>query len=107
MFSINTALLDAFVLAVLVKGDTYGYALTQEMRKRIEVSESTLYPVLRRLQKNGFLDTYDLPYMGRNRRYYRLTESGRAQLLVYKQEWQVYKEKVESVLFEEEENDTQ
>lgn len=101
MFAINTALLDAFVLAVLVKGDTYGYALTQEMRKRIEVSESTLYPVLRRLQKNGFLDTYDVPYMGRNRRYYRLTEAGQEQIKVYRQEWELYKQKVESVLFEE------
>ena len=102
MFAVNTALLDAFVLAVLTKGDTYGYALTQEMRKRIEVSESTLYPVLRRLQKNGFLETYDEPYMGRNRRYYRLTDAGREQIQVYKQEWMLYKEKVDAVLLDEE-----
>ena len=67
-----------------------------------EVSESTLYPVLRRLQKGGFLETYDQPYMGRNRRYYRLTEAGRAQIAVYKREWKEYKEKVDAVLLEEE-----
>ncbi len=101
MFTVNTALLDAFVLAVLSRGDTYGYALTQEVRTKIDVSESTLYPVLRRLQKSGYLDTYDEPYMGRNRRYYRLTDQGKQQIEVYKEEWQDYKKKVEAVLLNE------
>ncbi|MEG0912141.1 MAG: PadR family transcriptional regulator [Oscillospiraceae bacterium] len=102
MFTVNTALLDAFVLSVLSRGDAYGYALTQEVRKMIDISESTLYPVLRRLQKNGFLDTYDEPYMGRNRRYYTLTDEGKAQNMSYRQEWKIYKEKVDAVLLEEE-----
>lgn len=101
MFSISTALLDAFVLAILSNGDTYGYALTQEMRTKIDVSESTLYPVLRRLQKSGNLDTYDKPYMGRNRRYYRLTDAGAQQIELYKTEWRDYKKKVDSVLLKE------
>ena len=101
MFTVNTALLDAFVLAVLSRGDTYGYALTQEVRTKIDVSESTLYPVLRRLQKGGFLETYDEPFMGRMRRYYRLTESGKSQNELYKKEWKDYKNRVDSVLLEE------
>lgn len=107
MFTVNTALLDAFVLAVLSRGDTYGYALTQEVRKRIDVSESTLYPVLRRLQKNGYLETYDEPYMGRNRRYYRLTEAGSQQCAVYRSEWLLYKEKVDAVLLAEREEENE
>jgi PadR family transcriptional regulator PadR len=102
MFTVNTALLDAFVLAILAKGDTYGYALTQEVRTRIDVSESTLYPVLRRLQKNGWLETSDEPYMGRNRRYYRLTPTGKAQMEIYQNEWEQYKTKVDSVLLDSE-----
>lgn len=102
MFTVNTALLDAFVLAILARSDTYGYALTQEVRTKIDVSESTLYPVLRRLQKNGWLETYDEPYMGRNRRYYHLTESGQEQIAVYKEEWVQYKSKVDAVLLNEE-----
>lgn len=102
MFAINTALLDAFVLAVLTRGDTYGYALNQEVRAKIDVSESTLYPVLRRLQKSGYLDTYDEPYMGRNRRYYRLTPQGAEQIKIYRTEWNEYKQRVESVLLQEE-----
>ena len=73
VYQIGSALLDACVLSVLASGDAYGYQLTQQIRSVIEVSESTLYPVLRRLQKDGALETYDEPFQGRNRRYYRLT----------------------------------
>ena len=51
-------LLDAFVLRILSKGDTYGYKLTQEITGLMEVSESALYPVLRRLESQGCLETY-------------------------------------------------
>ena len=65
-FKIESALLEACVLSVLSKGDTYGYVLTQSMKQVLDISESTLYPVLRRLQKNEYLRTYDQPYQGRN-----------------------------------------
>lgn len=103
MFTVNTALLDAFVLAVLSRGDTYGYVLTQAVRSKIDISESTLYPVLRRLQKGEYLETYDEPYMGRMRRYYKITDEGMKQLEIYKAEWEEYKEKVDSVLEDGEE----
>lgn len=50
------------------------------MRGVLDVSESTLYPVLRRLQKDDCLEVYDMAYAGRNRRYYKLTDRGAAQL---------------------------
>lgn len=62
-FKIESSLLDACALAILHRGDTYGYEITQEMKKAIVVSESTLYPVLRRLQKDGLCRTYDQPYL--------------------------------------------
>ena len=68
-FNIGAALLDALVLSVVAKEPSYGYRITQEVRSIMTVSESTLYPVLRRLQKEGYLDTYDQEYAGRNRRY--------------------------------------
>ena len=83
-FSIGATLLDAMVLAVLSKEDTYGYQITKDIQAHFAVSESTLYPVLRRLQKNGSLTTYDQPFQGRNRRYYRITVSGRALLEQYR-----------------------
>lgn len=102
VFNTGAALLDAIVLAA-VSGEpegTYGYKITQDVRLALEVSESTLYPVLRRLQKDGCLDTYDKEFAGRNRRYYRITETGMAQLNLYKTEWKSYASKI-SAFFEE------
>lgn len=97
-FQVGSTLLDACVLAVLSRGDTYGYVLTQTMRDVTDISESTLYPVLRRLQKDGYLTTYDQPYQGRNRRYYTITEDGRKKFEGYKQDWIRYKTQVDILL---------
>ena len=95
MFS---ALLDALVLGVLKNEDTYGYVLTQRAKELMDISDSTLYPVLRRLQKDGSLSTYDVAYQGRNRRYYSITDQGRKNLNLYIEEWNSYKQMVERVL---------
>ncbi|HPP34795.1 MAG TPA: PadR family transcriptional regulator [Clostridiales bacterium] len=77
-------LLDACVLHILTKGDTYGYKLTREITELMDVSESSLYPVLRRLETQGFLETYSAEHSGRLRRYYRITASGAKRLAEYK-----------------------
>ena len=81
VFNTGAALLDAIVLAVVSKEEegTYGYKITQDVRSVLEVSESTLYPVLRRLQKDECLET--------------------AQLNLYRVEWKNYSTKI-SKLFE-------
>lgn len=96
VFNTGAALLDAIVLAVVSKDieGTYGYKITQEVRQAIEVSESTLYPVLRRLQKDGCLEVYDMECAGRNRRYYKVTERGRVQLNLYEGEWRKYSQNI-------------
>ena len=101
IFNTGAALLDAIVLAVVSKDaeGTYGYKITQDVRQILDVSESTLYPVLRRLQKDECLEVYDMEYAGRNRRYYKLTEKGEAQLRFYKIEWKNYTSKI-NTLFE-------
>ena len=93
-FSIGATLLDAMVLAILSQADTYGYQITKDIQAHFAVSESTLYPVLRRLQKNGSLITYDQPYQGRNRRYCQITPAGRDLLEQYRQDWIIYQEQV-------------
>lgn len=98
IFQLGSALLDACVLAVLSEEDAYGYSLTQRVKSVLDISESTLYPVLRRLQKEKHLATYDKPFQGRNRRYYAITESGRARLEEYREEWDIYKKKIDSLL---------
>ena len=100
-FPISAGLLDSMVLAVVQNEDTYGYEITQYIRKAVDVSESTLYPVLRRLQKSDFLDTYDKEFMGRNRRYYHVTPKGYEALEEYRVEWQEHKKRVDSILMSE------
>ncbi len=99
VFNTGAALLDAIVLAVVSRDPegTYGYKITQEVRQVIELSESTLYPVLRRLQKDECLVVYDQECAGRNRRYYKITERGSAQLSLYENEWKKYSEKITSM----------
>ncbi len=96
VFNTGAALLDAIVLAVvsMEPEGTYGYKITQEVRQVIELSESTLYPVLRRLQKDECLEVYDMECAGRNRRYYKVTSRGWAQLRLYESEWRKYADKV-------------
>ena len=100
VFNTGAALLDAIVLAVVSKEPegTYGYKITQDVRQAIDISESTLYPVLRRLQKDGCLDVYDMAFRGRNRRYYKITEQGTAQLNLYQSEWKNYVSRISAVL---------
>lgn len=101
IFNAGAALLDAIVLAVVSKDPegTYGYKITQDVRQVIDLSESTLYPVLRRLQKDDCLEVYDMECGGRNRRYYKVTSRGWAQLQLYESEWREYSDKITS-LFE-------
>ncbi|MDY3844642.1 MAG: PadR family transcriptional regulator [Ruminococcus sp.] len=97
-FPVSAALLDAMVLAVVANEETYGYKITQELCDAVSVSESTLYPVLRRLQKGGMLDTYDKAYQGRNRRYYKITDQGKNALTDYRNDWQIYRNNIEKIL---------
>lgn len=100
VFNTGATLLDAVVLAVVSREreGTYGYRITQEVQAVLDVSDSTLYPVLRRLQKDGCLEVYDREFGGRNRRYYKLTEKGISQLRLYQTEWQIYSSKISGIL---------
>lgn len=100
IFNTGAALLDAIVLAVVSRDQegTYGYKITQDVREAIDISESTLYPVLRRLQKEDCLEVYDRAIDGRNRRYYQITESGRLQLNLYRGEWVSYSRNISKIL---------
>lgn len=100
VFNTGAALLDAIVLAVVSREPegTYGYKITQDVREALEVSESTLYPVLRRLLKDECLQVYDQEFAGRNRRYYKITEKGLVQLHLYQGEWARYSSSITHIL---------
>ena len=102
IFNTGAALLDAIVLAIVASETegTYGYKITQDVRSVIEISESTLYPVLRRLLKDDCLEVYDKEHGGRNRRYYKITERGRRHHTLYQSEWGNYITKINAILLE-------
>ena len=97
-FQTGGALLDFIVLGILQNGDEYGYVLTQQVREMLDVSETAMYPALRRLQKSRLLTTYDRSCQGRNRRYYQLTDEGRRALNAYVTEWEQFKRSMDQIL---------
>ena len=101
-YTLGPQLLETCVLAIVVRKDAYGYILTQQVKERLGISESALYPVLRRLQAEGCLAVYDSTYQGRNRRYYAITPEGRTRLAQGREDWTRLRENVEYLLREDE-----
>ena len=73
---LKKGILDVCVLYALSKGESYGYKIISDLDGIIEISESTLYPILRRLEVGGFVSTRAAEYNGRLRRYYKITSLG-------------------------------
>ena len=80
-------IIEVCVLAVLKKGPSYGYMIIRELERCLEISESTLYPILKRLEQNGSLKTYRQEYNGRIRKYYELTAEGQSRIDSFLDEW--------------------
>lgn len=80
-------IIEVCVLAVLKKGPSYGYMIIRELEQCLEISESTLYPILKRLEQNGSLKTYRQEHNGRIRKYYELTETGQQRIDAFLNEW--------------------
>lgn len=73
---LKKGILEICVLSVLERGESYGYQIIDEMKDVMEISESTLYPILKRLEGAGYLTTRTAEYSGRLRRYYKITPPG-------------------------------
>ena len=80
-------LVENCVLAALARGDSYGYQIVKDLSSVVAVTESTLYPILRRLEGAGALTVYSVEHNGRLRKFYRLTDVGRAQLESFAADW--------------------
>ena len=84
---LKRGLLDVCVLAATAKQDSYGYQIIRDVSSCISISESTLYPILRRLEGSGQLTVYSVEHNGRLRKYYRITDAGRQRLNEFTGEW--------------------
>jgi len=77
---LKKGLLETLVLASLKYEDSYGYKIIQDVSQVVDISESTMYPILRRLEQQKLVKTYNTEFNSRIRKYYRITELGEARL---------------------------
>ena len=80
-------LVEVCILTLLSRGDSYGYQLIKDIGPIMDLSESTLYPVLRRLEGAGSLTVYSVEHNGRLRKYYAITEEGKKRIQEFLLEW--------------------
>ena len=93
--------LELCVLSLLTKQNRYGYELVNEISKNIEISEGTIYPLLRRLKNENYVTTYlEESKEGAPRKYYKLTESGKKINDLLRKDWNEFVEKVNHLLEE-------
>ena len=84
---LKRGVLEACVLAALLTEDSYGYRIIKDLSPYMTISESTLYPILRRLEGAGCLSTYTMEHNSRLRKYYSITPQGVERISTFLTEW--------------------
>ena len=84
---LKRGLLDVCVLAAIKDEESYGYQIVKDMKPYVDISESTLYPILRRLETAELLTVRSAEHNGRLRKYYRITDAGLSRIQAFKEEW--------------------
>ena len=85
---LKRGMLDVCVLAAIKSQDSYGYQMIKDIKPYMEISESTLYPILRRLEAGQMLTVRSAEHGGQLRKYYHITEQGLRRLEEFREEWQ-------------------
>ena len=80
-------LLETCVLSVLSRGDSYGYQIIKDLSNCVEISESTLYPILKRLEASGCVTSYSVAHNGLLRKFYHITEAGQERIEAFLNNW--------------------
>ena len=92
-------IIEMCVLKIISRKDMYGFELIENISQEIEVNENTIYPILRRLTKQGLFDTYsESMSIGAPRKYYTLTDNGKVKLNEYEDEWKTFLDSVYRIL---------
>ncbi len=84
---LKRGLLDVCVLAAIKNEESYGYKIIKDLSPYVEISESTLYTILKRLEAGGLLTVRTAEHSGRLRKYYRITENGMRRISLFSAEW--------------------
>ena len=96
---LKKGVLELCVLALLSRGDAYGYELASRLAEGIGMGEGTIYPLMRRMQADGLVATYLVESSaGPSRKYYRLTDAGRTSFETQKTEWTAFSAAVDAIL---------
>ena len=85
---LKRGVVEICVLAVMLRGETYGYQLIKEIEPHMDISESTLYPILKRLESGGCLTVRSAEHNGRLRKYYAIAEKGRERIADFLSDWE-------------------
>ncbi len=85
---LKRGLLEICVLAAIKNEDSYGYKIIRDIKPYLTISESTLYPILKRLHMSGMISEYSIEHNGRLRKYYHINDSGLDRLEEFDDEWQ-------------------
>ena len=102
---LKRGILDVCVLAAIKNEDSYGYKIIKDVKPYIELSESTLYTILKRLETAGMLTVRTAEHGGRLRKYYHITDEGSRRIEEFKDEWKEILSIYKFVMKEEEGND--
>ena len=97
-FPVSALLIEYLILTIVSTQDSYGYEISQTIKLAADIKESTLYPILKKLEKSGFLTTYSQEYQGRKRKYYSITPEGKAQMKKLHAEWLTYKDTIDGII---------
>lgn len=97
-FPISALLIEYLILTIVDTQDSYGYEISQTIKMVADIKESTLYPILKKLEKAGFVITYTQEYQGRKRKYYSITESGKEQMQYLNKEWLSYRDTIDGII---------
>lgn len=98
---LKKGVLGLCVLALLARADSYAYEIASRLSDAIDMGEGTIYPLMRRMQTDGLVETYLVESAsGPSRKYYRLTAAGRRALEAQTAEWRTFADAVEAVLAE-------
>lgn len=97
-YPVSAVLTECLILSVVEQQDSYGYEISQTVKLVAAIKESTLYPILRKLETGGYLTTYSEEFQGRKRKYHSITEEGRRQLEYLRKEWREYRKTVDDIV---------